>query len=69
MEMLTNGHFLPVVGVALDKQGNLFVSCNARGSGSGDVVEFPKGCRPERTCTSPSVRPAVSDSTARGTCS
>lgn len=69
METLTNGHFLPVVGVALDKQGNLFVSCNAGGVGAAMWWSFRRARRPERTCTSPSVRPAVSDSTARGTCS
>ena len=44
METLTNGHFLHVEGVALDKNGNVFVSCNAgMGAGTGGVVEFPKG--------------------------
>jgi hypothetical protein len=41
---LTNKHFNHVIGVALDRNGNLFVSCNGNlGSGSGGVVEFKSG--------------------------
>ena len=69
METLTNGHFLPVVGVALDKQGNLFVSCDGGGSGSGDVVEFPKGSLTGKDMHIALGAAAVSDSTAAVTCS
>lgn len=41
---LKDACFLHVMGVALDRHGNLFVSCNARpGSGFGSVIEFKAG--------------------------
>lgn len=41
---LNDGNFLHVVGVALDKNENLFVSCNAQqASNTGTVVEFKAG--------------------------
>jgi hypothetical protein len=41
---LSDKHFYHVSGVALDKHGNLFVSCNAgQGINSGTVVEFKAG--------------------------
>ncbi|MGA8534635.1 MAG: hypothetical protein WB615_11045 [Candidatus Tumulicola sp.] len=41
---LNDKNFLHVVGVALDKNGNLFVSCNAQQAiGTGTVVEFKVG--------------------------
>ena len=41
---LNDGNFLHVVGVALDKNENLFVSCNAQQArGTGTVVEFKAG--------------------------
>jgi hypothetical protein len=43
-QVLSNKHFLHVTGDALDKNGNLFVSCNGNvGSGNGTVVEFKPG--------------------------
>jgi len=40
-QYLYSRDFLHVIGVALDKAGDLFVSCNATPGGGGTVVEFP----------------------------
>jgi hypothetical protein len=40
---LSDAHFTHVSGVALDKHGNLFVSCNAGQVNSGTVIEFKAG--------------------------
>jgi hypothetical protein len=39
-QQLSNSHFLHVAGVALDKNGNVFVSYNGQADGTGGVVEF-----------------------------
>lgn len=39
-QLLGNGHFLHVAGVALDKAGNVFISYNGLAQGTGGVVEY-----------------------------
>lgn len=39
-QVLSNGHFLHVAGVALDKAGNVFISYNGLAQGTGGVVEY-----------------------------
>jgi NHL repeat len=39
-QTLNNGHFFHVAGVALDKNGDVFVSYNGQADGTGGVVEF-----------------------------
>lgn len=42
-QTLSDSHFLHVSGVALDKHGNIYVSCNGLGQNTGTVVKFKPG--------------------------